>query len=67
MKIDHSTKTITYEPCELHMVANYIEHVIIPGDRHNWTLKQEIITVKNNEYEHLSIHSGNDNPKSNGR
>jgi len=41
MTIDHDTKTITYKPCELHMVANYIKYCTMPGERKQWTLKQE--------------------------
>lgn len=40
MKIDHSTKTITYEPYELHMVVNYIEHCVAVMDRKNWRLNE---------------------------
>ncbi len=41
MDVNHVTKTITYKPHELFMVANYIEHNILPCERKQWTLKQE--------------------------
>ena len=50
MNVNHTTKTITATNSELPMVANYIEHLIAPGDRKSW--KVSIVDVPENKIEY---------------
>lgn len=39
MDINHTTKTITYEPHELLMVTNYATHCLTPKERKEWKFR----------------------------
>ena len=52
MNVNHTTKTITATNSELPMVANYIEHLIAPGDRKSW--KVSIVDGLENKIEYRS-------------